>query len=198
MLPSNGMLNSTAPHPAPFDLAASARSEMVREGFHIGDTPGAAEQLAAIHNALASPPAGIRDLTSLLWSSIDNDTSRDLDQIEFAETVDGGIRVLIGIADVAAAVAKDSPLDNAAAGQTQTVYTAVENFPMLPFELSTDLTSLNPGQTRQAIVCEFVVGENGVPTGAAIYPALVRNQAQLAYSTVGPWLEGSTPSGWAS
>jgi VacB/RNase II family 3'-5' exoribonuclease len=162
---------------------------MVHEGFHIGDAPGAAEQLAAIRTTPLAHD-GRKDLRDLLWSSIDNDTSRDLDQIEYAERADDGIRVLVGIADVAAAVAQASPLDLAAAAQTQTVYTAVHNFPMLPNELSTDLTSLNENQDRGAMVVEFLVDAGGLLTGTSIYPALVRNQAQLAYSTTGPFLDG--------
>ena len=99
------------------------------------------------------------------------------------------IRGLVAIADVSAAVKKDTPLDQSAAAQTQTVYTAVHNFPMLPIVLSTDLTSLNENEDRAAIVCEFTVDTTGLPTKTAIYAALVRNKAQLAYSTVGPWLE---------
>ena len=167
---------------------------MVREGFHIGEVPGAEEQLTAIRAALTSPDADTtrRDLRGLLWSSIDNDTSRDLDQVEYAERApDGiGIRVLVGIADVSEAVAQGSPLDQAAAAQTQTVYTAVHNFPMLPNELSTDLTSLNENQDRGAMVVEFTVDANGLPANPTIYPATVRNAAQLAYSTTGPFLDG--------
>ena len=176
----------------PFDLAAAARAEMIHEGFPLGETPGGTEQLATIRAALEDVSDAEKDLTSLLWSSIDNDTSRDLDQVEYAErAADGvGIRVLVAIADVAAAVEKDTPLDHAAAAQTQTVYTAVHNFPMLPAELSTDLTSLNEGQVRRAIVCEFTVDGSGLPSAAAIYAARVKNEAQLAYSSVGPWLEG--------
>jgi exoribonuclease-2 len=177
-----------APHPS-FDLAASARGEMVHEGFHIGDVPGGPEQLAATQ-AEYRPDASLKDLRALLWSSIDNDTSRDLDQIEYAERAGDGIRVLVAIADVASAVAQGSPLDLAAAAQTQTVYTAVHNFPMLPNELSTDLTSLNQDEDRAAMVVEFTVSADGIPTETSIYPALVRNRAQLAYSTTGPFLDG--------
>ena len=180
---------------ADFDLAASARSEMVHDGFHIfpngpEDAPGAAEQLSAIATAEAAGDPALKDLRSLLWSSIDNDTSRDLDQIEYAERTPEGIRVLVAIADVAAAVQKDSPLDKVAAAQTQTVYTAVHNFPMLPTVLSTGLTSLNENEDRDAIVIEFTVPPAGTVLNPSIYPARVRNQAQLAYSTTGPWLEG--------
>jgi VacB/RNase II family 3'-5' exoribonuclease len=176
----------------PFDLAASASAEMIREGFHPDFPTGSDEQVAQIRAAQGAPPdAGVRDLRGLVWSSIDNDTSRDLDQIEVAERVDGGIRVMVGIADVSASVAKDSPLDKHAADQTQTVYTAVRNFSMLPTELSTDMTSLNENEDRGADVVEFVVGVDGSVQKTSIYRAIVRNKAQLAYSQVGPWLEGS-------
>ncbi len=176
-------------HP-PFDLTAAARAEMIRDGFHLfPDAPEDEAQLTAIRAQLATPDNSIKDLRSLLWSSIDNDTSRDLDQIEYAERTPDGIRVLVGIADVASAVAKGSPLDRIAADQAQTIYTAVHNFPMLPFELSTDLTSLNENEDRAAIVIEFTVDANGLPTKTSIYAANVRNKAQLAYSTTGPFLE---------
>jgi VacB/RNase II family 3'-5' exoribonuclease len=180
-------------HHPPFDLAVSARGEMVHEGFHIGDVPGVDEQLAEIRTTLsaATHDASRKDLRSLLWSSIDNDTSRDLDQIEYAERADDGvgIRVLVGIADVSLAVGQGSPIDQTAAAQAMTVYTAVHNFPMLPNELSTGLTSLNPDEDRAAMVVEFTVDANGLPAKTSIYPALVHNHAQLAYSTTGAWLE---------
>jgi len=184
----------------PFDLVAAALAEMVREGFHPDFPDGTAEQVARIRAASgpASGPApgtGVRDLRGLVWSSIDNDTSRDLDQIEVAERVDGGIRVRVGVADVSASVGKNTPIDRHAAAQTQTVYTAVRNFPMLPFDLSTDLTSLNEGQDRSADVVEFVVDADGTVTQGNIFRAVVRNTAQLAYSKVGPWLEGKTGPG---
>jgi VacB/RNase II family 3'-5' exoribonuclease len=174
-----------------FDLIASASAEMVREGFSTEFPDGSEAQVAAIRAALGSEvDADLRDLRGLLWSSIDNDTSRDLDQIEVAERANDGIRVKVGIADVSALVLKDTPLDRHAAEQTQTVYTAVRNFSMLPTELSTDLTSLNEGEDRAAVVLEFVVDADGKVQGSSIYRAQVRNQAQLAYSHVGPWLEG--------
>jgi exoribonuclease-2 len=187
--------HATEPSNHPFDLGAAARAEMVREGFHVfavgpGEAPGAIEELAAIRERLAHTDAALKDLRGLLWSSIDNETSRDLDQIEYAERTEAGIRVLIAIADVSAAILKDTPLDQAAQAQAQTVYTAVHNFPMLPPELSTGLTSLNQDQDRAAIVVEFTVDARGCPVQTSIYPALVRNRAQLAYPSVGPWLEG--------
>ena len=180
----------STPNQRPFDLAAAARGEMLRDGFHLIQPAGVEEQLAGIREQLAHPEVAGKDLRALLWSSVDNDTSRDLDQAEYAEETAAGVRVLVAIADVAEAVAKDTPLDQFAAGQTQTVYTAVENFPMLPFELSTDLTSLNEGADRAAIVIEFTVAADGTARDPSVYPATVRNQAQLAYSTTGPFLDG--------
>jgi VacB/RNase II family 3'-5' exoribonuclease len=173
-----------------FDLVASASAEMIREGFHPDFPEGTEAQVAEIRASFgAATDSGGQDLRSLLWSSIDNDTSRDLDQVEVAERVDGGIRVRVGIADVSVAVLRDTVIDGHAADQTQTVYTAVRNFSMLPTELSTDLTSLNEEEDRAAHVVEFVVEAEGVVGQTSIYPAVVKNKAQLAYSRVGPWLE---------
>ena len=171
---------------------------MLKDGFHPDFPAGSDAQIATIRAAVnaanAKPDAKARDLRAAWWSSIDNDTSKDLDQIEVAERVDGGIRVQVAIANVAAAVAKGSPLDVHAAAQTQTVYTAVRIFPMLPEELSTNLTSLNQDVDRAALVTEYVVDAQGNLSGQTIYRALVRNKAQLAYSKVGPWLEGKGPA----
>ena len=175
-----------APH---FDLVAAARGEMVRDGFHPDFPPGTDEQLGEIREKPLETQ-GLRDLRSLLWSSIDNDTSRDLDQIEYAERVTAGIRVLVGIADVDSKVERGTPIDRYAEDQTVTVYTAAKNFSMLPEELSTDLTSLEPDKDRAAVVTEYVVTAAGEVTAPAIYRALVRNHAQLTYNKVGAWLEG--------
>ncbi len=174
-----------------FDLSAAAFTEMVRQGFHPDFPTGTEEQIERIRDAAPVKPAGdVRDLRGLFWSSIDNDTSRDLDQIEWAERVAGGIRVLVGVADVSRSVAKNTPIDRHAADQTKTVYTATRNFPMLPNELSTDMTSLNQDEDRSAVVVEFVVDAQGAIGQQSIYRAVVHNRAQLAYSKVGPWLEG--------
>ena len=173
-----------------FDLVSAARQEMIREGFEPDFPAGVSRQLAALdHAPVPAFAAGIRDLRELLWSSIDNDTSRDLDQIEFAEKVPEGVRVLIGIADVDADVAIASPIDEHAASQTTTVYTGVATFPMLPERLSTGLTSLNEDADRLAMVVEFLVAGDGAVSSGSIYRALVRNRAQLTYSGAGAWLE---------
>jgi exoribonuclease-2 len=170
-----------------FNLVSVARQEMIERGFEPDFSGAALEQLAGIS---AAPARELLDLTALLWSSIDNDDSKDLDQIEWAERVPGGIRVLVGVADVDSAVAKDTPIDRHAAHDTTTVYTGIRVFPMLPERLSTDLTSLNENQTRAAVVIEFVVAPDGTLDGHKIYRARVLNRAQLAYNGVGAWLEG--------
>jgi exoribonuclease R len=171
-----------------FNLVAAARQEMTDEGFQPDFPTEAQQQLAGIH-----PKAdhSLRDLTALLWSSIDNDDSRDLDQIEWAERVDGGIRVLVGVADVDSAVPKGTPLDRHAAREATSVYAAVRTFPMLPEQLSTDMTSLNENQDREAVVMEFVVAADGTVGAHSVYRAMVRNKAQLTYNGVGAWLEGT-------
>jgi exoribonuclease-2 len=178
-------------HP-PVDLIAIARQEMQSRGFE-PDIPAAAVQQA--QGAHQQPEPGLQDLTSLLWSSLDNDDSRDLDQIEWAERTAAGIRVLVGIADVDSAVAKGTPVDLHAAKETTTVYTGIRTFPMLPELLSTDRTSLSEGEDRVAVVVEMTVAPDGAlgtsPGTNRIYRARVRNRAQLTYSGVGSWLEGS-------
>lgn len=180
--------------PLNFDLAASARLEMTNQGFDPDFPPTANDELNAIAaQPLPSPSAGMADLRALAWSSIDNDDSKDLDQIEVAERTDAGIRVRIGIADVDWAVKLGTALDQHAQSQTTTVYSGVTVFPMLPERLSTDLTSLNDEQDRVAVIVEFTVASDGSVGDHAVYPALVRNKAQLAYNEVGPWLEGLGP-----
>ena len=169
------------------DLAAIARQEMMARGF-VPDLPAAALQQAVTARQKAEP--GLQDLTGLLWSSLDNDDSRDLDQIEWAERAAGGSRVLVGIADVDSAVGKCTPIDLSAAAETTTVYTGIRTFPMLPERLSTDQTSLNEDQDRVAVVIEMTVAGDGSIGANGIYRALVRNRAQLTYGAVGPWLEG--------
>jgi VacB/RNase II family 3'-5' exoribonuclease len=171
-----------------FDLAASAHQEMIEQGFH-PDFPAAV--LEQVKTLMAQSDGGAKDLRGLLWSSIDNDSSRDLDQAEVAERVNGGIRILVAIADVDSAVAMGTPIDSHAASETTSVYTGIRTFPMLPEQLSTDLTSLNEGADRLAVVIELVVAGDGTVGSHSIYRAMVRNQAQLTYNAVGAWLEGT-------
>jgi exoribonuclease-2 len=184
------------PQPSHFDLQAAAKQTMLENGFEPDFPPDVQQQLAQIKSRPSQPSgSGVRDLRNLLWSSIDNDTSRDLDQIEVAEKLpDGSIKVMVGIADVDAFVLKDTPIDRHAAKETATVYTGVRNFPMLPEELSTGTTSLLEVDGKLSVVTEFVVDGDGQVSKHSIYRALVVNKAQLAYNAVGAWLEGRGPA----
>jgi exoribonuclease-2 len=179
-----------------FDLVAAAHASMTEHGFEPDFPAGTEAEIAAIKaHPEVSAASDVKDLRSLLWSSIDNDTSKDLDQIEWAEQLaDGRIRVLIGVADVDARVSVGTILDTHARSETTSVYTGVKVFPMLPVELSEGITSLNENEDRAALVIEYVVDPSGSVTEGKAYRALVRNRAQLAYNAVGAWLEGSGPA----
>jgi len=180
---------------APFDLKARARQAMLEAGFQPDFLPEVGREVQALTKRTSSqgcPPA--RDLRSLLWSSIDNDTSRDLDQAECAEKLtDGAVRLLIGIADVDSSVQKGSATDGHAALESTSVYTGVITFPMLPEELSTDATSLVDAQDRLSMVIELHVLDSGDVDCHDVYLALIRNRAKLAYHSTGAWLEARGP-----
>ena len=149
----------------------------------------------------SADPCGIRDLTDLLWASIDNDDSRDLDQLTVAEALPGDkVKIRVAVADVDALVKNGSAIDEHARHNTTSVYTAAKIFPMLPEKLSTDLTSLNFDEERLAVVVEMVIGADGSLQGSDIYRARVRNHAKLAYNSVAAWLEGNgaVPEGIAA
>jgi len=186
-----------APNPSHLDLQATAKEVMMQHGFAPDFAPEVSAQLADLkqHPPQVAVADGIRDLRNLLWSSIDNDTSRDLDQIEVADGVSNGdVKILIGIADVDAFVPKLTPIDQHAARETTTVYTGIRNFPMLPEELSTGVTSLLENVDRLSVVTEFVVGPDGNLKSSDVYRAVVRNKAQLQYNSTGAWLEGKSPA----
>ena len=172
-------------------LEAIARRAMLTYGFEPDFSPAATAQAASA--PVQSGGAAIRDLRNLPWSSIDNDDSRDLDQIEVCTGDGAQTRVLVGVADVDVIVTRASPLDLHAQRNTTSVYTPAVIFPMLPPALSTDRTSLNENQDRYAIVVDMTVGDEGRITSAEIYRAMVRNKAQLTYSGVAAWLDGSGP-----
>jgi exoribonuclease II len=181
--------------PSHLDLQATAKQVMQRYGFEPDFPPQVPQQLAELkaHPPTIAAAGDIRDLRNLLWSSIDNDTSRDLDQIEVAERASNGdVKIMIGIADVDAFVPKSSPIDQHAAKETTTVYAGVRNFPMLPEELSTGKSSLLENQDCLSVVIEFIVDSTGCLKSPSVYRALVRNKAQLQYNSVGAWLEGTS------
>ncbi len=176
-------------------LASIARRAMLERGLVPDFSPEVRSQTAAITRGPVAPEPGLRDLRHLLWASIDNDDSRDLDQLSVAEPLgDGAVKVLVAVADVDGIVKKGTPVDAHAQANTTSVYTAARIFPMLPEELSTDLTSLGEERDRPAIVVEMVVRPDGTVRESDVYRAAVRNRAKLAYDGVAAWLDGRAPA----
>ena len=175
-------------------LTTIARQAMLERGLEPDFPPAAQHELAAIAGP-ATATGSVRDLRDRLWASIDNDNSRDLDQLTVAEPLAGGqVGILVAVADVDALVRKGSALDAHAARNTTSVYTPAAIFPMLPEALSTNLTSLNEEQDRIAIVADMVFQEDGSLVRSEIYRAQVRNRAKLAYNSVAAWLTGAGPA----
>jgi VacB/RNase II family 3'-5' exoribonuclease len=172
-------------------LRAVAVRAMRDRGLDPDFPPDALAQAHSLQKAPSTTEEPVRDLRQLLWCSIDNDDSRDLDQLSVAEPLaNGDVKVLVAVADVDAAVPRNSPVDRHAAENTTSVYTPAVIFPMLPEEFSTDLTSLNDDQDRLSVVVEMVVTDAGEITASDVYGARVRNRAKLAYNSVGAWLAG--------
>ena len=164
---------------------------MTDNGLRPDFDSAALAQLASINTAATTTESAVRDLRTLLWASIDNDSSRDLDQLTVAiPATDGATTILVAIADVDAVVQRGSPIDVDAHFNTTSVYTAAATFPMLPEKLSTDLTSLGQDNNRLAIVIEMTVSALGAVNSSAIYRARVLNRAKLAYNSVAAWLDG--------
>ena len=173
------------------DLARIAIQAMRDRGLEPEFSPGALQQLQGIGAAAHEEGPHIRDLTALPWCSIDNDDSLDLDQLTACGDMgNGAVKIFVAVADVDALVKKNSAIDLHAHVNTTSVYTSARVFAMLPERLSTDLTSLNPGEERLAIVTEMVVGMDGAVSHCTVHRARVRNQAQLAYDAVAAWIEG--------
>lgn len=171
-------------------LHAIAKNAMIERGLEPDFPPDAIQELQGIQGPARASENSIRDLRNLLWCSIDNDDSRDLDQLTVAQRLPGGqVEVLIAIADVDAIVKPASAIDRHAQTNTTSVYTAVQIFPMLPEKLSTDLTSLGEGEDRLALVIELVVASDGSVPESAVYRAFVHNHAKLAYRGVAAWLD---------
>jgi exoribonuclease-2 len=176
-------------------LLEIARRAMIERGLEPDFSPAA---IAEVERLPETPPRasdGDRDLRELPWCSIDNDDSRDLDQLTVGKPLDGdGAIVWVAVADVGATVAMGSAVDSHAHANTTSVYTPPRNFPMLPDRLSTDLTSLIQDQDRRAVVVEMRMDGDRGGFESSVYRALVRNRAKLAYPSVGAWLEGAAPA----
>jgi exoribonuclease-2 len=172
-------------------LRRIAHRAMIERGLLPDFSRAALAELDGIRASSAGGSGGPRDMRNLPWASIDNDDSRDLDQLTVAETMpEGAVRIFVAIADVDAIVKQGSAIDDHARHNTTSVYTAAEIFPLLPEKLSTDLTSLGYREDRPAIVIEMVFAEDGSLRSSDLYGATVRNSAKLAYNSVAEWLEG--------
>jgi ribonuclease R len=171
-------------------LEGIARKAMLAKGLLPDFSPEAIAELERIQAPAAIPDGAARDLSGLLWCSIDNDDSLDLDQLTVAQQMpDGKVKVFVAVADVDGLVKKGSALDGHARTNTTSIYTAAKTFPMLPEKLSTGLTSLNFNEDRAAMVMELTVAADGSMQDSGIYPGRVRNRAKLAYNSVAAWLE---------
>jgi exoribonuclease-2 len=167
---------------------------MIERGLLPEFSVQAMTELDGIHDAVTNGDGSTRDLRDLAWCSIDNDDSRDLDQLTVAEAMpEGAVKILVAVADVEAVVKKPSALDDHAKHNTTSVYTAAQIFPMLPEKLSTDLTSLNFESDRLAFVIEMIIARDGSLRSSDIFRATVRNHAKLAYNSLAGWLDGSGP-----
>jgi exoribonuclease-2 len=188
-------MKTRRPHPHDIDLRTIAWHAMEKYGFEPHFPPPVMDEVNAMQErTFVDVPKDIRDLRTLLWSSIDNHDSQDLDQLEYCERVpDGTIRVQVAIADVDSYVQKQSPTDEYAAHNGTSVYTGVITFPMLPDRLSHGITSLLQDKDRSAVIIEFLVRPDGSFSPGEVYRALVRNKAKLVYESVGEWLEGTGP-----
>lgn len=168
---------------------------MLARGLLPDFSPAVVLEVSALTRSATKRTSAIRDLRNRLWCSIDNDDSRDLDQLTVAESLDAGaVKILVAVADVDALVPKGSATDAHARHNTTSVYTAAEIFPMLPVVLSTDLTSLNEDEERLAIVIEMVVNPDGSLGSSDIFHAWVANHAKLVYNSVAAWLDGKEPA----
>ena len=175
-------------------LQRIARRAMVERGLIPDFSPQAIAELNGINNPVTKIEGSTRDLRNLIWCSIDNDDSLDLDQLTVAIPKDGkGVSILVAIADVDAIVKKGSAIDEHAKNNTLSVYTTAQIFPMLPEKLSTDITSLNFESDRLAVVVEMSIGDDGTIQSSDVYQAMVFNRAKLAYNSVAKWLEENGP-----
>ncbi len=177
------------------DLSAIADEAMTDNGFVPEFPPAVKKEIGAL-DAKASEifsEESLRDMRKLLWSSIDDPKTRDLDQVEYAESLpNGSIRLRIGIADVDAFVEKQSAIDKHAGRNCTSVYAGVKTFPMLPEKLSTDLTSLVEGEDRLVVVTEMTITGDGSVESADFYRAIIQNKAKLSYEGIGDWLDGKS------
>ncbi len=173
------------------DLSELAKETMLEYHLVPDFSLAVINELKTIQAPACLSATDIKDLRHLLWFSLDNDDSRDLDQLTYAERINGkGYRIYIAIADVDSLVKKNSPIDMHAEQNTTSVYTPTKIFPMLPEKLSTNFTSLNENEDRLAIIVQNEIDEKGELSHFSLYRGYVRNQAKLAYNSISAWLDG--------
>ena len=173
-------------------LQQIARRAMISRGLAPDFPAEVIAELREINSPAKCEPAQAKDLRKLLWCSVDNEDSLDLDQLSYAEQLpENKVRLLVSIADVDALVTLQSSIDDHARQNTASIYTVAQLFPMLPEKLSTDLTSMRMGEDRCAVVVEMVVSDDGAVLQSDVYCATVFNHAKLQYESLGDWLEGS-------
>lgn len=176
------------------DLVRIAAELMADRGLEPDFPAAVLAQVDKITSPGLDDDPGARDLRALPWCSIDNDDSLDLDQLTVCEPLpDGAVHILVAVADVDALVVRSSPIDRHAWLNTTSVYTSARVFAMLPERLSTDLSSLNPGQDRLAVVTGMVVDTDGRVAHSSLFRAWVNNKARLAYDAISAWLDGDGP-----
>lgn len=177
-----------------YNLDTLAKSALLEKGFIPDFSPAIQNETAALREpAMPIPNFDARDMRKQLWFSLDNDDSRDLDQLTFAEKLPSGeYKIYVAIACVDLLVKKQSAIDNRAANNTTSIYTPTKIFPMLPERLSTDLTSLNPNEDRVSMIFEGVLSPEGTLNSFSIYLAYVHSHAKLAYDGVSEWLNGGS------
>lgn len=172
-------------------LQSIAHKAMLERGLLPDFSSAALAEVERLDHSIVDT-ANIRDMRDFLWCSIDNDESRDLDQLSVAESLPAGkTKLLIAVADVDSLVKDGSAINEHARHNSTSVYTAAKIFHMLPEKISTDMTSLNFKQERLAIVIEMEVNTDGSISDSNIYRARVFNHAKLAYNRIAAWLDGN-------
>lgn len=173
-------------------LQQIAQKILRESSFQIEFPPEVLREIEHVQPADMNSAPNIRDVRNMLWCSIDNDDSEDLDQLSVGEDLgNGSAKIFVAIADVDAVVPKDSAVDHHAQYNTTSLYTPAQIFPMLPEKLSTDITSLDPGVDRLAMIIEMTISAEGLVIASDIYRGMVHNYAKLAYNSVAAWLEGT-------
>jgi ribonuclease R len=135
-----------------------------------------------------------RDVRALPFVTIDGPSTKDIDDAVFAHPpdADGGIRLLVAIADVDAAVPEGSAIDVAARHRGTSVYLPGRVVPMLPRALSEDRLSLLPHVERAVMIAELRIDQDGITTAVDLYEALMTSHARLTYDDVAAFLTVGT------